>query len=96
MAVIPRVYTSLLRSAGAGRPKLTPVQDKMPTLAELGITDRQSSDWQAIIGRLTEAELEEHIGEVSRRSGGEVTTNEGRSPDVLRTPAKHSQWREVD
>ena len=48
----------------------------MPTLAELGITDRQSSDWQAIIGRLTDAELEEHIVGVSRRSGGEVTTNE--------------------
>jgi hypothetical protein len=67
----------------------------MPTLAELGITDRQSSDWQAIIGRLTDAELEDHIVEVRQRSGGEVTTNEGRSPDVLRTPAKHSQWREV-
>jgi hypothetical protein len=67
----------------------------MPTLAELGITDRQSSDWQATIGRLTEAGLKEHVEEVRRRSGGEVTTNEGRSPDVLRTPATHSQWREV-
>jgi hypothetical protein len=63
----------------------------MPTLAELGITDRQSSDWQAIIVWLTEAELEEHIVEVRRRSGGEVTTDEA----VRRTPAKHSQWREV-
>jgi hypothetical protein len=35
----------------------------MPTLAELGITDRQSSDWQAIIGRLTDLSWKNVSGE---------------------------------
>ncbi len=73
---------------GSGGIILEPLEnDNPPTLAEMGISKKQSSQWQKLAG-LGESEFETHVEEVKQRTVRSTTYSPDLSDDEWFTPVE--------